>query len=251
MSEGWIKLHRSIQDCTLWEDKPFDKARAWIDLLLLANHRDKKILFDGKPLVVSAGCLITSSVKLSDRWGWSRGKVDRFLKMLKDEEMIALDVTHKRTAITIVNYKKFQETQTSDSATDSTTDGQLTDKSRTTDGQLTDTNKNDKECKELKNEKNDKKNKSIRDVFFPNDELLDNAFREYVLMRKKIKKPFATDHAIDLAIKKLENLSGGDNDKAIEILNQSIEHSWLGLFELKGQKKTTNQNDWLDMWKNA
>ena len=52
-------------------------------------------------------------------------------------------------------------------------------------------------------------------------------------MRKKIKKPLASDRAITLALNKLESLSGGDQEKAIQILNQSIFHSWQGLFEPK------------------
>lgn len=244
MSEGWIKLHRQIQNCLLWEDKPFDKCRAWIDLLLLANHENKKIMFNGYPVEITRGQYLTSIRKLSERWGWSYDKVFRFLSMLENEEMVIKDSNNNRTLLTIINYEIYQS--------DRTPTSELAEHSPNTHRTLISEQTSDKqECKELKNDKNDKKNKSIRDVFFPNDELLDNAFREYVLMRKKIKKPFATDHAIDLAIKKLENLSGGDNDKAIEILNQSIEHSWIGLFELKGQKNTTNQNDWLDMWKNA
>ena len=63
-------------------------------------------------------------------------------------------------------------------------------------------------------------------------------------MRKQIKAPM-TDRAIELAIKKLEQLSGGDNDKAIEIINQSIMNSWKGLFELKQDKpKTKGEIDW-------
>jgi hypothetical protein len=47
MAEGFIKLHRSIKDCWLWkDDEPFSKRDAWIDLLLLANYTDKKILLD-------------------------------------------------------------------------------------------------------------------------------------------------------------------------------------------------------------
>lgn len=132
----------------MWEDKPFNQGAAWVDMLLMANHKDKKIMFDKRPLIVKSGTFITSSRKLSDKWGWSRGKVDRFLKTLQDEEMIIVDVNTKRTAITIVNYRVYQDSQTTDSTTDSTTDEPLTEP-------LTDTNKNDKN---VKNEKNEKKN---------------------------------------------------------------------------------------------
>ena len=73
-------------------------------------------------------------------------------------------------------------------------------------------------------------------TYYPNDEELNKAFIDYMAMRKTIKKPMS-DRAIELAMKKLETLSGGDNDKAIEILNQSVMNSWQGLFELKEAPK--------------
>lgn len=78
-------------------------------------------------------------------------------------------------------------------------------------------------------------------IYFPNDESLNQAFLDYLEMRKQIKKPM-TDRAIKLVIKKLEELSAlpfsnsMDNDLAIQILNQSVMNSWQGLFPLKKQK---------------
>lgn len=76
------------------------------------------------------------------------------------------------------------------------------------------------------------KDKKERDTYYPNDEKLNQTFADYVAMRKQIKSPM-TDRAVELAMSKLEKLSGGDNDKAIAILEQSIMNSWKGLFELK------------------
>ena len=73
-------------------------------------------------------------------------------------------------------------------------------------------------------------------VYYPNDSLLDEAFKNYVAMRVKIKKPM-TDRAIELAIKKLDKLSGGDTDTAIAILEQSVLNSWQDLYELKGNNR--------------
>lgn len=78
-------------------------------------------------------------------------------------------------------------------------------------------------------------------AYFPNDESLNQAFVDYLEMRKQIKKPM-TERAVELAIKKLEELSAlpfsdsMDNDLAIQILNQSVMNSWQGLFPLKEQK---------------
>jgi DNA replication protein DnaD len=112
MSGGWIKLYRSIQNCYLWDEKPYDKARAWIDLLLLANHEDRKVNFNGSPILVSRGQHLTSVRKLAERWGWSYDKVLRYLNVLTGEEMIKKDSNKSRTLITIVNYEVYQSDRT-------------------------------------------------------------------------------------------------------------------------------------------
>lgn len=88
-------------------------------------------------------------------------------------------------------------------------------------------------------------------VYYPNDERLNLAFTDYVEMRKQIKKPM-TEKAIDLAMRKLEELSKGDNDIAVQILDQSVLNSWQGLFPLKEEKQQTKKaDDFMDMWRNA
>lgn len=109
MSQGWIVLHRQIQEHWLWEDKPFSKAQAWVDLLLMANHKDNKFMFGGELVEVKQGEFITSERKLSERWGWSRKKVDTFLSLLQSEQMLVLKKNHQRTTINIVNYSDFQD----------------------------------------------------------------------------------------------------------------------------------------------
>lgn len=88
-------------------------------------------------------------------------------------------------------------------------------------------------------------------VYFPNDESLNQAFLDYLEMRKQIKKPM-TERAIDLAIKKLEELSvlpfsdSMNNDLAIQILNQSVMNSWQGLFPIKEQKTNNTSKSGVD-----
>ena len=85
----------------------------------------------------------------------------------------------------------------------------------------------------IKNVKNDKKVRKEPVVYYPNDELLNNAFKEFVTMRNKIKKPLATKQALTRMMNKIEKLSCGDNDLAIKILNQSTDHCWQDVYELK------------------
>ena len=88
-------------------------------------------------------------------------------------------------------------------------------------------------------------------VYYPNDEKLNKAFEDFLIHRKQIKKPMS-DRAITLAINKLEELSEGDNDKAIEIINQSILNGWQGIFELKEKTTPINTHQaYVDKWRDA
>ena len=108
MNKGYIKLFRQIQDCWIWDSGKFDKRSAWIDLLMLANHADKKIVFNGKYITIRVGQYLTSIRKLSERWGWSVSTVSTFLSLLEDDLMIKKESDNHRTLITIINYEVFQ-----------------------------------------------------------------------------------------------------------------------------------------------
>ena len=152
---GWIKLHRKILDCFIWQDKPYDKARAWIDLLLIAMHHDKKMLIDDEVVIIQRGSFMTSIVKLADRWGWSRNKVVRYLDMLESEQMLNTKRTPKGTLITIVKYDDYQLSDMSCEATNESTDG-ATDESADESQ-----NKNIKNNKNVKNEKKERKGQTV------------------------------------------------------------------------------------------
>lgn len=93
------------------------------------------------------------------------------------------------------------------------------------------------------------KGKKTPAVYYPTDDLLNQTFTDYVEMRKKLKSPM-TERAIQLAMGNLEKLSGGDNDIAIQILEQSIMNSWKGLFALKEEKQNGRKAGAID-WDNV
>jgi hypothetical protein len=105
---GWISLHREILDHWTWKDKPYSMGQAWIDLLLLANHGDKKTYFNGELILIKRGSTITSQLKLGLRWGWHRDKVKRFLNTLTDDEMLRCEYNNRYSNITILKYNEFQ-----------------------------------------------------------------------------------------------------------------------------------------------
>lgn len=131
MAKGWIKLHRELKDHPIWNDKPFSKGQAWVDLLLSVNHEPKKIMFDGELIELQSGQFITSYLKLSEAWGWSRGKTTRFLNMLKTDTMIDIKRTGNGQLITIVNWALYQGVRATDDTTNGHQNEQPTDNRRT------------------------------------------------------------------------------------------------------------------------
>ncbi|SOB72833.1 Helix-turn-helix domain [Anaerobutyricum hallii] len=93
------------------------------------------------------------------------------------------------------------------------------------------------------NTSNNTKDKDTPARYF-DDEELNNKFMEFLSMRKKIRKPVRTDRALKALLKKLHELSGGDVGLMKQIIDQSLDKEWLGLFELKtGNDNTKNIND--------
>lgn len=116
MSNGWINLHRCIQEHWIWQDA--HRFKWWVDLLLRASHKDTKVLFDGSLIECKRGQFITSLGKLAEEWMVSRDTVRRFLDALENDTMITRKSTHKMTQITICNYDSYQSEPTSDNTTD-------------------------------------------------------------------------------------------------------------------------------------
>ncbi len=108
---GWVSIHRKILNNILWQDKPFSKGQAWVDLLLITNHKKGLLkVKNGLTVEIQRGECGYSEVALAERWGWSRGKVRRFIHYLKCEKMIQQKNTENRLIIVVCNYDQFQTT---------------------------------------------------------------------------------------------------------------------------------------------
>ena len=108
----------------------------------------------------------------------------------------------------------------------------------------------DSKDKDIKEKDIDKSISKKKTVYYPDDEMLESAFQEYLTMRKKIKKPICTEMALRRAMNTIERLSKGDNDLAVKILNQSVDHCWQGLFELKDNEPHSANKGTID-WDNV
>src|SRR5690554_2898833 len=117
------------------EKRKFSRFEAWIDLLLLANHKDNKFLLGNELITVERVIFITSELKLMERWGWGKSKLRSFLEMLENDGMIVKKSDRKKTTITICNYCIYQGSEMENRP--------QTDYKQTDNGLITDTNNND------------------------------------------------------------------------------------------------------------
>ena len=148
--EGWIKLHRKITDNPYYFSEPFTRSQAWVDMLIIANHKESMFYKRGIRVDVSRGQIGYDIETLAKRWRWSRGKVERFFSQLEKDEQIVRQKTNITTLISVCNYDIYQsDDNPNDNANSKANDkanGQQTVKQ-------TDTNKNDKNDNNVKNEK--------------------------------------------------------------------------------------------------
>ena len=165
--KGWIKIHRCLLENPIYNCEPFDRTHAWIDLLLLANHKEGYFYKRGIRVDVKEGQVGYDIDSLGKRWKWSRGKVERFLNSLENDQNIVRQKNNVTTLISIVKYKEYQ---TNDNANEHQTIKQ------------TNTNKN------VKKEKNEK-------------EVILDSWIEY---RKSAKKTL-TQQSIKSILVKMEN----------------------------------------------
>ena len=110
---GWIRLDRAILENPIWSSKSesFTKGQAWVDILLNANYKPNFFFVRGIKISLKRGQLGWSQLTMAGRWGWSRKKVNRFLKTLEEEQMVTLQTTQQTTVITICNYCKYQDSE--------------------------------------------------------------------------------------------------------------------------------------------
>lgn len=205
----------------LIRELPQDKLYALLDILSMADENGEV------PICVR---------ELMKRWGWSNTKVTGFIKTITKKDIGKTEKRQEKDTVFLVNTGLLEGTK---------------DRKKTKSNQKTITEKDTKE-----QEKSEEQPVKKEQTYYPNDELLDSAFKEFLVMRNKIKKPIATKQALTRMMNKIQKLSGGDNDLAIKILNQSTDHCWQDVYELKGDKQDNSyvkngDRDILSEWRNS
>lgn len=254
---GYIKIDRKILE---WEwYKNINTKILFLHMLLKANWKDGK--FEGK--LIPRGSFVSSIPKLALENDLTINEVRTALKHLKETGEITVKSHSKYSVYTVTNYTLYQCDSQADNSqltgSPQADNSQSTGKSQSINSLLT-TIEEDKEYKAGNKEKKEEgKNKKEKGTNVPKekkaqepyfiDELLNQAFLDFIDMRKQIKKPM-TNRAVTIAQNKLRELAGNDSELMVRILEQSTMNCWQGLFPLKEEKKTGSRNVF-DEWRNA
>lgn len=136
--QGWILIHRRIENHWIWDESQYLKA--WIKIILTVNCKDAKVLIQGDLIECKRGQSLLSLAGWVKMFGkkWTIQRVRTFFELLKDDKMITTKGLRKTTQLTVCNYDTYQKPQ------------------QATNRQLT-TNKEGKELKERDLKKFDEK----------------------------------------------------------------------------------------------
>jgi len=212
---GAILIARQIIESEIFVWKPDKWLKIWLYILAKVNWKDGKKLKRGQGLF--------KYENIMDATGATKSSVDHCLRYLKKEQMLATRKATRGMVVTVIKYEDYQDIDRYRSDTKS-------DLKAIQKRYRSDTISKEGEEREEREEEN----KGIFPEWIPQEE-----FEEYRKMRIKIKKPM-TDKAVELAIKKLEDLNLDGYDPK-EILEQSILNSWQGLFPLKQEERNTKK----------
>lgn len=134
-NKGYILTWRSDQDDLLYFSEPFSKYAAWVDLNMMANFEEKSFLLGNEVVNAEVGSVITSELRLMNRWQWGKEKVRNFLKLLEKLDYIERHPDHKKTVIIIKDYSESQTAErrlkSMDSSEKATTKGLALDFDKT------------------------------------------------------------------------------------------------------------------------
>lgn len=92
----------------MWFSERFTRMQAWIDMILLASHKDHIVYIRGNEVRVTRGQLAWAAEVLAQRWKWDRKTVIRFLESLEKQGMIGQQKSRVITVITINKYDLYQ-----------------------------------------------------------------------------------------------------------------------------------------------
>lgn len=106
---GYLKLFRKTLDSDFWLiDQPFTYRDAFLHVLLCANWKPGTTSKNGHTIQIQRGQWLTSIRKLADIFHWDKKKVYKWLRFMKETDMITSQNLKWGTLLTVVKYEFYQ-----------------------------------------------------------------------------------------------------------------------------------------------
>ena len=110
MDTGYIKIHRKFLN---WYGFSSSKrVHLWITLLLKANHKEHRFIFNGEPIIVERGSFVSGTRKLFIETGISYSYIHKLLKEFETDGMLKQQISARSRLITILCYNQYQGDET-------------------------------------------------------------------------------------------------------------------------------------------
>lgn len=214
MDGNWIKVYRKLGEWE-WHDSP-EMVTMWIHLLIFANTKETK--WHGQ--TIGRGQMATSLQRLADLTGLSVRQVRTCLDRLESSGCVTNKATNSHRVITICNFESYQASTDDDRQTSR----QANDKQTTNPKNK---NKEEEISKEILSKDNTKKEREYEFGEF------ETPMDTWLAYKKDRRESYKNERSIAACLSKLKALSGGDPERAMRIVNQSMANNWAGLFELR------------------
>jgi hypothetical protein len=107
---GFAPIDRQLYlEDPIFQCERFDKAHAYLDLLIQTNHTDSFFIIAGIQITVKRGQIARSQKQLAERWSWDAKTVNKFLKMLEKNGYIRFErFPKKNPKLTIITLLKYE-----------------------------------------------------------------------------------------------------------------------------------------------
>lgn len=105
---GFVALYRRLLDHPLWTQFPAEWLKAWLYLLLRANHKPLAWWDGTREIQIPTGGLVTSIEKLATGSRISRGQARGSLDYFEKAGMVTRQASNRHSIITITNWPLYQ-----------------------------------------------------------------------------------------------------------------------------------------------
>lgn len=228
--KNFFLVYRKLQEHWLYSQKPFCELGAWIDILCQAAYKPRRLCIKPAFIDLTPGQLHTSLSFLSQRWGWSKKRITKFLFLLEKDGMIATKGDHNGTTISVIKWSDYQSEYTPVvyGGVDAKVDAGVNEGVEQIVHHIQCIDDNEVSSSDLKSNKNNKNNKETRFAFVYPPEFTEThkkSFEDFLSYKKEIRKPYKSPRSIEILLKRWSKRLPEFN-LAIE---EAVSNGWQGL----------------------